>query len=56
MRISEIANELGTNRPLIERAVDKALIFGALEDLPRPGRRPFYADDARVWVLLLACV
>jgi transposase len=57
-RICEIANEMGTNRPLIERAVDKALSFGALQalkDLPRPGRPPVYTDDARVWVLSVAC-
>jgi len=28
----------------------------ALKDLPRPGRPPLYTDDARVWVLSVACV
>ena len=58
-RISEIASEMRTNRPLIERVIDKALSFGALQalkDLPRPGRPPLYTDDARVWVLSVACV
>jgi len=58
MRISEIARELGTNRPMIERTIDKALTFEpmqALKDLPRPGRTPLISDDAKSWVLSEAC-
>ena len=57
-RISEIARELGTNRPLVERTIDKALTFEpmqALKDLPRPGRTPRISDDAKSWVLSEAC-
>ena len=57
-RISQIARELGTNRPLIERVIDKALAFDplqALKDLPRPGRAPRITDDAKSWVLSVAC-
>lgn len=57
-RISEIAREMRTNRPLLERSIDKALTFGALaalKDLPRRGRPPRITDDARAWVLSLAC-
>lgn len=57
-RISEIARELQTNRPLIERTVDKALALDplqALKDLPRPGRTPQMSDDAKSWVLSEAC-
>ena len=58
MRISEIARELRTTRPLIERCIDKALTFGpskALKDLPRPGAPSLITDDAKTWVLSLAC-
>jgi transposase len=57
-RISEIARELGANRPLIERTIDKALTFEpmqALKDLPRPGRAPRISDEAKSWVLSQAC-
>lgn len=57
-RIAQIARELGTNRPLVERVIDKALSFDplqALNDLPRPGRAPHITDDARSWVVAVAC-
>lgn len=56
--ISEIARKMDTNRPLVERAIDKAFTFGALKslkDLPRPGRPPSITDDAKSWVLSIAC-
>ena len=56
--ISAIARELGTNRPKVERCVDKALQFGALEaleDLPRRGRRPTITPEAKAWLIALAC-
>ncbi len=57
-RIAQIPRELGTNRPLVERVIDKALSFDplqALNDLPRPGRAPRITDDARSWVVAVAC-
>jgi len=57
-RITEIAKTMNTNRPLVERIIDKAFIFGpikALKDLPRKGRPPTITDDAKSWVLSLAC-
>ena len=57
-KISEIARQLKTNRPLIERCIDKALAYGALpalSDLPRSGRPCEITDDARSWVLSIAC-
>lgn len=57
-RISDIARELETNRPLVERCIDKAHAYGprkALKDLPRSGRKPSIDDDARAWVLSVAC-
>jgi len=56
--ISEIARSLGTNRPLVERCVNKALQLGAgqaLADLPGRGRRPAMTPEARAWVVSLAC-
>ena len=56
--ISEIARSLGTNRPLVERCVNKALQLGAaqaLGDLPGRGRKPAMTPEARAWVVSLAC-
>lgn len=58
MSIAEIARKYGTNRPLVERTVDKAIAFGpitALSDLPRSGRPSEITDDARAWVVSVAC-
>ncbi len=41
--VSSIARKLGTNRPRVERCIDKALELGpmaALADLPGRGRTP----------------
>ena len=57
-KITHIAKKLKTNRPLVERCIDKALAFGikiALKDLPRIGRPRIITDEARLWVLSLAC-
>jgi len=56
--VSAIARRLGTNRPKVERCLDKALQFGALaalDDLPRPGKPPTITPEARAWVISLAC-
>ncbi len=56
--ISAIARSMGTNRPRVERCVNKALEFGvaqALADLPGRGRRPTMTPEARAWVVSLAC-
>lgn len=56
--IAEIVRKYGTNRPLIERTVDKALEFGAitaLDDLPRTGRPAEISDEAKAWVISVAC-
>ena len=58
MTIAQLVRRFNTNRPLIERCIDKALEIGAiaaLDDLPRPGRPPLITDDAKFWVLNLAC-
>ncbi len=56
--ITSIANECNTNRPLVERCIDKAIAFGAmaaLKDLPGRGVKPTITDDAKSWVLSIAC-
>jgi len=56
--ISSIARSLKTNRPKVERCIDKALQFGvkaALNDLPRTGKPPSITEEARVWVVHIAC-
>lgn len=56
--ISAIARQLGTNRPKVERCVQKALEVGArasLRDLPRSGRPERLTPEARTWVVSLAC-
>ena len=56
--ISGIARDLGTNRPLVERCINKAIAYGpitALKDLPGRGVKPKIMDDAKSWVLSLAC-
>ncbi len=57
LRITDIAHLLGTNRPLVERVIDKALILDplvALEDLPREGRPRQINNDAVRWILSIA--
>lgn len=56
--VTEIAKSHNTNRPKVERTINRALAYGvikALDDLPRPGRKPKITDDAKVWVVSLAC-
>jgi hypothetical protein len=57
--VSSIARDLETNRPKVERCIDKALQFGvdrALEDLPGRGRSAVITPEARAWVVSLACM
>ena len=57
-KITQIARELNSNRPAVERTIDRALTFGplqALKDLSRPGRPVQIPDDAKMWVLSIAC-
>ncbi len=56
--ITKLANDFQTNRPLVERCLNKALAFGvttALKDLPGRGVKPVITDDARSWVMSIAC-
>ena len=56
--VAEIMRRLGTNRPKVERCVDKALELGALaalDDLPGRGRKRTITEEARAWLVALAC-
>lgn len=56
--VSSIARRLGTNRPKVERCIDKALELGpmaALQDLPGRGRPSTITLEARAWLVSLAC-
>ncbi|HIJ68907.1 MAG TPA: IS630 family transposase [Deltaproteobacteria bacterium] len=56
--ISSIARMLSTNRPRIERCIDKALQLGvlaAIDDLPRSGKKERISPEARAWLISLAC-
>lgn len=56
--ISAIARQFHTNRPKVERCINKALEFGALfslSDLPRSGKPATITTDAKTYVLSLAC-
>jgi len=58
MRITDIVRDMRITRPLAERCIDKALTFGplqALRDLPRAGHPTLIGDDAKAWVLSVAC-
>jgi len=53
-----IARRLGVSRPCEERCIDKALAGGvenALRDLPGRGRKPTITQEAKLWVVNLAC-
>ena len=59
MGITQIAKECHTNRPLVERCINKALGYGvktALKDLPGRGVKRVITDEAKSWVLNIACI
>ena len=56
--ISAIARNHKTNRPKVELQINKALQMGALpslNDMPRTGRAGTITDDAKAWLVSLAC-
>ena len=56
--VSAVARTMGTNRPRVERTLDKALQMGvpaALPDMPGRGRPPRITAEAKAWVVSLAC-
>lgn len=56
--ISAMAQQFATNRMKVERCINKALQLGvaaSLEDLPGRGKPPKISEQARAWILSLAC-
>ena len=56
--VSEIARAQRTNRPRVERTIEKALQLGAIPallDLSGRGRKPEETPEAIAWVVSLAC-
>jgi transposase len=56
--ISKIARNHQTNRPKIELQINKALQMGAiasLDDIHRSGRAGTITDEAKAWLISLAC-
>ena len=52
------ARAVGVHHQTAQRCVERAAAFGAmaaLEDLPRPGPEPRITDEARAWIVNLAC-
>lgn len=56
--VNAIARELDTNRTRVYRVIDKAISFGvekALKDLPGRARNRAIGDEARSFVIKIAC-
>lgn len=56
--VSGIARQLDTNRPKVERVLNKALELGAitaLDDLPRSGKPAQIPAEAKAWIISVAC-
>ena len=52
------AQAVGVHHQTAQRCVERAAAFGALaalDDLPRPGREPRITDEAKAWIVNLAC-
>lgn len=49
---------IGVTHQTVQRCLNRAVRFGvmaALDDSPRPGQEPKITDDAKAWVVSLAC-
>jgi transposase len=53
-----VGEAIGVTHQTVLRCLDRAVRFGvmaALDDSPRPGKAPEITDDARAWLVSLAC-
>lgn len=53
-----VAEAIGVTHQTVLRCLDRAVRFGvmaALDDSPRPGKPPEITDDAKAWLVSLAC-
>jgi len=56
--ISSIQKNLGVSRPTIYKCIDKAIAAGperGLKDLPHSPKKPEITEEAKAWVINLAC-
>jgi transposase len=56
--VTQISKDMHTNRPLVERCINKAIAYGVmqgLKDLPGRGVKRVITDDGKSWVLSMAC-
>lgn len=56
--ISAIKNALRVSKPTIYKCIDKALAMGTergLKDLPHSPKKPMITEEAKAWVVNLAC-
>src|ERR1700745_2919089 len=52
------ARRVGAHHTTVQRAVERALAYGALaalDDRPRPGKEPVITPEAKAWLVSLAC-
>jgi transposase len=53
-----VGEAVGVTHQTVQRCLDRAVRLGtmaALDDSPRPGRAPEITDDAKAWLVSLAC-
>ncbi len=53
-----VGEAIGVTHHTVLRCLDRAVrlgVMGALEDSPRPGKPPEITDDAKAWLISLAC-
>lgn len=53
-----VGQMIGVHHQTVERCVERALAYGpvaALDDRPRPGRKPTITPEAKAWLVSLAC-
>lgn len=53
-----VGHSLGVHHQTVQRCVERALVYGpmaALDDRPRPGKEPTITDEAKAWLVSLAC-
>lgn len=53
-----VGEAIGVTHQTVQRCLDRAVRLGtmaALDDSPRPGKAPEITDDARAWLVSLAC-
>jgi hypothetical protein len=53
-----VGQRLGVHRQTVQRCIERALAYGplmALDDRPRPGKKPSITPEAKAWLVSLAC-